>query len=97
MEPTTRIDWSEVADLVIACLKVLIVATVAAGCLTRMAWDALPGLSEHLGQWFSAQINGWALPAYTLAEATCRDLQVLTGTRRHLPKQQLLAIAVGAA
>lgn len=91
------IDWAEVADLVIACLKVLIVATLLAGRLTRCGWDALPGLSEQLGAWFSAQIIGWPLPELTLAGMTCRDLQELTGVRRKLAKRQLIAIAVGAA
>lgn len=91
------IDWAEVADLVVACLKILIVATLLAGRLTRRGWDALPGLSEQLGGWFSAQIIGWPLPELTFAGMTCRELQELTGVRRKLAKRQLIAIAVGAA
>lgn len=90
------IDWAEVADLAIACIKVLIVATLLAGRLTRRGWDALPGLSEQLGAWFSAQIIGWPLPQVTLAGMSCRDLQEFTGIRRKLAKRQLVAIAVEA-
>lgn len=101
MESVIRIArliyWEEVAGLVLDCLKVLIVATLLAGRLTRRGWDALPSLSEQLGAWFSAQIIGWPLPELTLAGMSHRDLQELTGIRRKLAKHQLIAIAVGAA
>ena len=51
------IDWAEVAAIVLHGLQVLIALTVLAGQMTRRAWDALPALSEQLGQWYATALT----------------------------------------
>lgn len=48
-----QIDWSEVAQIVLQGLQILIVLTLLAGRYSRRAWDDLPGLSEKLGRWYA--------------------------------------------
>jgi hypothetical protein len=50
-------DWAEVWATVLQGLKVAIVLTLLAGRITRRAWDALPGWSEQLGQWYADRIT----------------------------------------
>lgn len=52
------IDWAEVAAIVLHGLQVLIALTMLAGQMTRRAWDALPTLSEQLGQWYATALTG---------------------------------------
>jgi hypothetical protein len=105
-----EVDWAEVADLVIDCLKVAIVMALLAGRYTRRAWDALPGISEQLGRWYSRRLVAaratyapvavaarvTADRATSLARLTNRQLMVLAGTRRRLPKAQLIQMVMAA-
>jgi hypothetical protein len=50
-------DWTEVWETVLQGLKVLVVLTLLAGRLARRWWDALPGWSEQLGQWYADRIT----------------------------------------
>lgn len=64
------INWAEVLEIVLHGLKVLVVLCLLAGRATRRCWDALPILSERLGNAYAALIAppllvpaGPALPA----------------------------------
>jgi hypothetical protein len=50
-------DWAKVGQIVLCGLQIAIVLTLLAGRATRSAWDALPGLSEQLGQWYADRIT----------------------------------------
>jgi hypothetical protein len=102
-------DWAEVWETVLQGLKVAIVLTLLAGRATRRAWDALPGWSEQLGQWYAARIAPVALPAFQVAPVparvevrqqlegmTCRQLREITGIRRKVAKRQLIELALAA-
>jgi hypothetical protein len=90
-------------------LKVAIVLTLLAGRLARRWWDALPGWSEQLGQWYAARVAPVALPAFQVAPVparvevrqqlegmTCRQLREITGIRRKVAKAQLIELALAA-
>ena len=102
------VDWAEVAELIVACLKVAIVMTLLTGRYARRAWDALPGLSEQLGRWYSRRLvaaRTTYAPAAVAARVTTdraaaltrltnRQLMALVGTRRHLPKARLIQLVM---
>lgn len=48
------IDWAEVAQIVIQCLKILVVLALLAGRGTRSLCDGLPGFSERIGKAYAA-------------------------------------------
>jgi hypothetical protein len=50
-------DWAAAWAVVLQGLKVAIVLTLLAGRITRRWWDALPGWSEQLGQWYADRIT----------------------------------------
>lgn len=52
------IDWSEVGAIVLHGLQVLVVLTLLAGRGARRLWDALPGISERMGQAYAAWLVG---------------------------------------
>jgi hypothetical protein len=102
-------DWNEVWETVLQGLKVAIVLTLLAGRITRRWWDALPGWSEQLGQWYAARIAPVALPAFSVAPVparvdarqhlealTCRQLREITGIRRKMAKARLIELALAA-
>lgn len=71
-------DWAEVGAVVLHGLQVLIVLTLLAGRYTRKAWDALPVLSEQLGDWYADRITppdyviDMRVPAYMPAAVPAR-------------------------
>lgn len=102
-------DWNEVWAVVLQGLKVAIVLTLLAGRLARRWWDALPGWSEQLGQWYAARIAPVTMPAFPVAPVvarvdvrqqlegmTCRQLREITGIRRKMAKRQLIELALAA-
>jgi hypothetical protein len=93
------IDWAEVGAIVLHGLQVLIVLTLLAGRYSRRAWDAVPVLSERLGRWYAGLIAPTPTPTYKRGELerlTCRQLMVITGTRRKLAKRHLVELALAA-
>lgn len=101
-----QIDWAEVAALVLDCLTALAIITLLAGRACRRAWDALPVLGERLGRWYARllvpapavpappTVHPLAALATSLEALTRRELQALAGTRRNLPRRQLVALAL---
>ena len=102
-------DWADVWETVLQGLKVAIILTLLAGRLARRWWDALPGWSEQLGQWYAARVAPVALPAFQVAPVparvdvrqqlegmTCRQLREITGIRRKVAKAQLIELALAA-
>jgi hypothetical protein len=102
-------DWAEVWATVLQGLKVAIVLTLLAGRLARRWWDALPGWSEQLGQWYASWVAPVALPAFQVAPVparvevrqqleglNCRQLREITGIRRKVAKAQLIELALAA-
>jgi hypothetical protein len=70
-------DWAEAWSALLQGLKVAIVLALLAGRITRRWWDALPGWSEQLGQWYADRITppdevidltgmGWFTPIESL-------------------------------
>jgi len=102
-----EIDWIEVRDTVIAGLKVLIAGVIA---LAITAHQLLIQLSAALGRAYAALtvrevivttapavhpfVHPLALAAAGLEQLTCRQLQAITGCRRRVAKQQLIAAAL---
>ena len=86
------IDWAEVAEIVLHGLQVLIVLTLLAGRYSRKAWDALPGLSEQLGQWYAAVLLPVPAPAPAPAPVVIRPVRRRV-TRHRLAMRQLVALA----
>jgi hypothetical protein len=102
-------DWQEVGSIVLRGLQIAIVLTLLAGRTTRRWWDALPGWSEQLGQWYAARVAPVALPAFQIAPVparvevraelealTCRQLREITGIRRKMAKARLIELALAA-
>ena len=102
-------DWAEAWAALLQGLKVAIVLTLLAGRLARRWWDALPGWSEQLGQWYADRVAPVALHAFQIAPVparvevrqqleglTCRQLREITGIRRKMAKRQLIELALAA-
>lgn len=53
------IDWSEVQEIAIKGIKVLIVMTLLAGRATRQAWESLIVVSERLGKAYARLLVGF--------------------------------------
>lgn len=54
------IDWSEVQEIVIEGIKILIVMTLLAGRATRQTWESLIAVSERMGKIYARLIVGTA-------------------------------------
>lgn len=87
----------------IAAVVVAGQATYHAGRYTRRLWSRLLAFSERMGCWYAALLLGSpavapAAPAapepVALARLSNRELRQLLGIRKHLPKRQLLALAM---
>jgi hypothetical protein len=102
----SQIDWAEVRDTVIAGLKVLIAAAIT---LAITAHQLLIQLSAALGRAYAAltvrqpivttapaapAVHPLALVAAGLEPLSHRQLQAITGCRRRVAKQQLIAAAL---
>lgn len=72
------IDWSEVQEIVIEGIKILIVMVLLAGRATRQAWESLIAASERLGKIYARLIVG-TTPTTTTA-AIVKEITVVAET-----------------
>ena len=100
------IDWRIVAAVVFDCLKVLAVAAYVAAVMARRG---LINASAAIGRRYSAAVapiapavvvppisHPAAVIAADLSALTCAQLRALTGCRRKIRKDDLIALAIAA-
>lgn len=73
------IDWSEVQEIVIEGIKILIVMTLLAGRATRQAWESLIVASERLGKIYARLVVG-TTPTTTTTTTTVKEIAIVAET-----------------
>lgn len=81
------IDWAEVAQIVIQCLKILVVLALLAGRGTRSLCDGLPAFSERIGKAYAALL---VPPEIVQTVQTVQTVQVPITPPQRAPHLQAL-------